>query len=84
VKLVIFAMALTACGSSPPWEAKDTVSGTHSDQLAKGCEALCLSDAGCTSDQAAGCFDAIGCNLGSMLHRHGAASPVAADAGCLP
>jgi hypothetical protein len=79
----VILTVLVGCGGDA-WQPKDTTAETHILQLARGCELLCLSDAGCTPDQAAGCFDAIGCNGGSMLHRHGAPSLVAPDAGCTP
>jgi hypothetical protein len=84
MRYLMIAAAITGCGGNAPWQDKDTTSETHIVQLAKGCEALCLSDAGCTPEQAAGCLDAIGCNGGSMLHRHGAPTLVPSDAGCTP
>lgn len=66
-------LLLLGCGSSAnSWTSVDTVSDTHTVQLSQRCGALCLSDAGCPSSVAAGCFEAIDCNIGSSLHRHGA------------
>lgn len=66
-------LALLSCHpSSAVWQSTDTTSATHAVQLSQRCGALCLSDAGCPPDVAAGCFESIDCNLGSMLHRHGA------------
>jgi hypothetical protein len=68
--LLLLLLASSHCGG-PPWTHSDAVSATHAVQLSQRCDALCASDAGCPSEIAAGCFEAIGCNLGSMLHRHG-------------
>jgi hypothetical protein len=74
-------LVLAGCGGNT-WTASDTTAATHAVQLAEGCELLCLSDAGCKAEQAAACFDAIGCNMGSALHRHGAPDLGTGDAGC--
>ena len=71
-----------ACGSSTPYTPADLASDVNTVKLAQGCELLCLSEAGCTTDQAAGCFDSIACNRGSALHRHGGPDLVPVDAGC--
>ena len=76
-------LSLLGCGNSTnTFTAADMAQTTNTVKLAKGCGALCLSEAGCTPDQAAGCFDAIACNQGSSLHRHGGPDLVDPDAGC--
>lgn len=72
MKLWSLLFLLSACGSSRDWKTADTTSATHTVQLSQRCGALCLSDAGCPPEVAAGCFESIDCNVGSMLHRHGA------------
>jgi hypothetical protein len=75
----------SSCGSSAAsYTAADLKGDQHDEALAKGCQALCLSDAGCTPTQAAACFDAIICNRSGSLHRHGAPDMTDGGAGCVP
>jgi hypothetical protein len=78
------ALLLEGCAGTPPWTAHDTVSATDAVKLGQTCDAVCLSDAGCPPDVAAGCFEAIDCNVGSMLARHGQSDLGTQDAGCAP
>ena len=81
--LLLVLVAIGSCGcSGPAWTGADTKAATDAVKLAKACDGLCLGDAGCAPQVAAGCFEAIGCNVGSMLPRHGAPGLIAADAGC--
>ena len=82
-RLAPLLLALAGCGGNP-WLDADTAADKNATLLAKGCEALCLSDGGCTPEQAAACFDAVACNVGSSLHRHGGPDLVNPDAGCSP
>ena len=79
--LGLLLAVLPGCGGSP-YTPADQASDVNTVKLASGCELLCLNDAGCTPDQAAACFDAISCNAGSSLHRHGGPDLVVGDAGC--
>jgi hypothetical protein len=63
-------LALAGCGGNP-WTDADSSSMTRAVQLAKGCDALCLSDGGCSAVQASACLEPIACNIGLALHRHG-------------
>ena len=78
------AVAAFACGGGPAYTPADLKGDQHDEALAKGCQSLCLSDAGCTSTQAAACFDAIICNRSGSLHRHGATDMTDGGAGCVP
>ena len=69
---VSLCLALLGCHSAAStWQTADTTSATHAVQLSQRCGTLCLSDAGCPPEVAAGCFESLDCNMGSMLHRHG-------------
>lgn len=83
VALSIAAVALVGCGGNQ-WTPPDTTSMTHAVQLGKACERFCLSDGGCTPEQAADCFHDIDCNVGSCLHRHGADDLLDGGTGCHP
>ena len=72
MKALALLLLLVGCGaSSDAWTSADSTSMTKAVQLAKGCDALCLSDGGCTAAQASACLEPIACNVGSALHRHG-------------
>lgn len=73
--------ALVGCGGNP-WTTADTTSMTHAVQLGKACDSLCAGDGGCSSEVAAGCFEAMTCNVASSLHRHGAPDLMDGGAGC--
>lgn len=72
VFLITLEFALAGCTSHSAWAPADTTAATHAVQLSQRCGALCLGDAGCSPQVAAGCFESIDCNVGSMLHRHNA------------
>lgn len=81
MRRALLLVALAGCGGNP-YTAADQANDVNTVKLATGCEALCLSDAGCSPDQAAACLDSIACNVGSSLHRHGGPDLVSPDAGC--
>ena len=60
-----------SCGG-PHWTPADTTAATHAVELSQRCGALCAGEGGCPPEVAAGCFEAVDCNVGSMLRRHGA------------
>lgn len=82
--VAVVVIGLAACGGGNQWAAADTTDMTHTLQTSRDCTALCLSDAGCSPQQAAGCFEGMSCDMGSMLHRHGGPDVVSPDAGCSP
>lgn len=83
MRAVSFVLVLLAAGcGGNAWTPKDTVSATHAVQLGKACDELCAADAAsCTPQMAASCVESIDCNIGSMLHRHGAADLMDGGAG---
>ena len=82
MRAAVVALALVGCGGGPAYTPADQANDVNTVKLAKGFSAFCLSDAGCTPDQAAGAFDSIACNVGSSLHRHGGPDLVPVDGGC--
>ncbi len=84
---LVIVLGCAACGgSATSWTSKDTSSMQDAVRLGKACSSLCTSDAGCTPEQAAGCFDSMDCNVGSALARHGQddLQGGATDSGCAP
>ena len=80
----LILLLLVSCSAGPAFTAEDTTSATHAVQLGKACEELCQSEAGCTPSQASTCFEAMDCNIGSMLFRHGAPDLLDGGAACKP
>ncbi len=83
IRVALLAVALVGCGGNP-WTDADSKSMTNAVLLARGCDALCLSDGGCTASQSSACLEPIACNVGSALHRHGQPDMLDGGAACRP